>query len=126
VDSGNVMTARRDIPGRDGKQILPQANAAAWAAELLETIQQSMYDRAVKFRDDHIFSPQTHEEFLQALDQGWAHVWWCEDAACEAEIKEETKATTRCIPMGQPEGEDGVCIHCGKPARRKVYISRAY
>ncbi|NSW53855.1 MAG: proline--tRNA ligase [Anaerolineae bacterium] len=126
VESGNVMTARRDIPGRDGKQVMPQANAAAWAVDLLETIQHALYQRALNFRDAHIYQPTNREEFLKALDDGWAYAWWCEDTACETEIKEQTKATTRCIPLDQPDGETGTCIHCGKPARRKVYIARAY
>jgi prolyl-tRNA synthetase len=122
VEGGTVMTARRDMLG---KVVMPQADAASWTNELLEEIQQAMYDKAVAFRDAHIFDPQDYAEFQQAVEDGWAFSWWCEDGACEEAIKQDTKATTRCIPLDQAEGE-GVCIHCGKPARRKVYFARAY
>ncbi len=98
---------------------------AVWVPELLEEIQQAMYDKAVAFRDAHIFEPADWEEFTQVVEKGWAYSWWCEDGDCEAQVKEKTKASTRCIPMDQEEGE-GTCIHCGKPAKRKVYFSRAY
>jgi prolyl-tRNA synthetase len=125
IEGGTVMTARRDMPGKPGKKIMPQADVVSWTRELLEEIQQAMYDKAVAFRDEHILDPQNYAEFQQAVEDGWAFSWWCEEAACEAAIKQDTKATTRCMPLEQPEGE-GVCIHCGKPARRKVYFARAY
>ncbi|MCD4751719.1 MAG: proline--tRNA ligase [Anaerolineaceae bacterium] len=125
IENENVMISRRDMPGKPGKKIMPQENLTVWAAELLEEIQQALYDRALAFRNAHIFEPTDYEEFKQAVEKGWAYSWWCEDAQCEAQVKAETKATTRCIPLDQEEGE-GVCIHCGKPARRKVYFSRAY
>jgi prolyl-tRNA synthetase len=60
------------------------------------------------------------------VQKGWAFSWWCEAAACEAKVKEDTKAATRCIPLeGQPGGE-GECIVCGKPAKRKVYFAKSY
>jgi prolyl-tRNA synthetase len=59
------------------------------------------------------------------MGTGWAYSWWCGDAACEAKVKEDTKATTRNIPLEQ-EGGTGKCIVCGKPAHEKVYFARAY
>jgi prolyl-tRNA synthetase len=56
---------------------------------------------------------------------GWALTWWCEGKECEAKVKEDTKATTRNIPLDQPEGK-GTCVICGKPAKKKVYFARAY
>jgi prolyl-tRNA synthetase len=61
----------------------------------------------------------------EVVQKGWAYSWWCGDAECEARVKEETKATTRCIPLEQPGGE-GLCIVCGRPAKQKVYFARAY
>ena len=59
------------------------------------------------------------------MEKGWAISWWCGDAACEAAIKEDTKATTRCIPLEQPGGE-GTCIRCGGTAKEVAVFARAY
>ncbi len=125
VEKGSVMVSRRDIPGRDGKKILSQENLSGSIAELLTEIHSSLFDRAKKFRDDHIFDPKDYEEFKQVVENGWAFAWWCGDSACEAKVKEDTKATTRCIPFDQPGGK-GRCIVCGNEASEKVYFSKAY
>ena len=93
--------------------------------EMLDTIQAELYRRAVKFRQDNTHQPRTYDEFRQVVEEDWALAWWCGERECEAQIKEETKATTRNIPQDQPEGA-GVCIHCGKPAREKAIFARAY
>ncbi len=59
------------------------------------------------------------------MRSGWAHVWWCGESDCEASIKEETKATNRCIPLEQPGGE-GICIRCGETATEMAIFSKAY
>jgi prolyl-tRNA synthetase len=59
------------------------------------------------------------------LQSGWALAWWCGEGECEATVKDETKATTRNIPLDQPGGT-GRCIHCGKPARERALWARAY
>jgi len=125
VEKGSVMAARRDIPGRDGKTILPMEELAGQITRLLGEIHTSMYDRAVAFRDAHIFDPRDYEELKQTIDKGWAFSWWCGKPACEAKVKEDTKATTRCIPLNQPDGK-GKCIVCGQDAKEKVYFSKAY
>jgi prolyl-tRNA synthetase len=125
VEKGSVMASRRDIPGRDGKSFLPQENIADSVKTLLETIHTSLLEKATAFRDSHIFDPADYEEMKQVLQNGWAFSWWCGDPACEAKVKEDTKATTRCIPNEQPGGK-GKCIVCGKEATEKVYFSRAY
>jgi prolyl-tRNA synthetase len=84
-------------------------------AELLTEIHASMYDKAEAFRDAHIYDPIDYEELKEVVQNGWAFSWWCGSRDCEAKIKEETKATTRCIPFQQPEGH-GRCIYCGQPA----------
>ncbi len=56
---------------------------------------------------------------------GWAYTWWCGDSEGEQKVKEETKATTRCIPLDQPDGV-GSCIYCAEPATEKVFFARAY
>jgi prolyl-tRNA synthetase len=125
VQKGTVVVARRDLPGKAGKTTLSMEYLASQVAELLLNIQTSLYERAVQFRDAHIFEPQNYDEMKEILQNGWAFAWWCGDAQCEAAVKEDTKATTRCIPLQQPAGS-GKCVYCGKPAKEKVYFSRAY
>ncbi len=125
VEKGTFAMARRDIPGRDGKSFVPQAGAAKTVADMLDQIQNGIFEKAVQFRKDHIFDPKSYQELKEVLSNGWAYSWWCGDAACEAKVKEDTKATTRNIPLDQ-EGGTGTCIVCGKPASEKVYFSRAY
>jgi prolyl-tRNA synthetase len=125
VEKGSVAIARRDRPGREGKSFLPQAGLSAAVLNLLEEIQKSLLDRATEFRDRHISDPRDYAELTEAVQNGWAYSYWCESAECEAKVKEETKATTRCMPLDQPD-EIGKCIVCGKEARRKVYFARAY
>ena len=125
VEKGSVALARRDVPGRDGKSFVPQTDLARTVSGLLSEIQDAMLKRATAFRDANIHDPKDYEELKSVVADGWAFSWWCESAACEAKVKEDTKATTRNIPLDQPEGE-GTCIVCGKPARKKVYFARAY
>jgi prolyl-tRNA synthetase len=125
VQKGTVALGRRDMPGKAGKSFVSQDQAARQVGDLLVDIQSSLYNRALKFRDDHIFEPNTYAELHEIVQQGWAFTWWCGRNECEARIKEDTRATTRCIPMDQP-GDHGHCICCGEPASEKVYIARAY
>lgn len=125
VEKGTIALARRDIPGREGKSFVPQAGAASTVSNMLDQIQSGIFQKAVKFRKDHIFDPKTYAELKEVLQNGWAYSWWCGDAACEAKVKEDTKATTRNIPLDQ-DGGNGKCIVCGKPAHERVYFSRAY
>lgn len=125
VEKGSVMAARRDVPGREGKSFLPQENIASSVGALLDTIQSSLYEKARAFRDSHITDVTNYEALTTAVQDGWAHAWWCGSADCENRVKEETKATTRCIPMQQPGGT-GKCAVCGRDANEKVYFARAY
>jgi len=125
VEKGTVMAARRDIPGKAGKTSLSQDQIASQVATMLADIQTSLFDRAAAFRDAHIFDPKDYGELKEVVQNGWAFSWWCGDPECENKIKEDTKATTRCIPLEQPGGI-GRCIFCGKPASEKVYFARAY
>lgn len=125
VEKKTVALARRDKPGREGKSFLPQADLAPVIANLLEDIQKSMLGRAAAFRDEHIYNPKDYGELQEVVQNGWAYSYWCESAECEAKVKEDTKASTRCIPIDQEEGQ-GKCIVCGEDAMRKVYFARAY
>ena len=125
VARGTVALARRDQPGKAGKRTLPQAGLEQSLGELLAEVQQSIYQRALDFQRAHTVEPADYEEFKHAVQQGWARAWWCGDPACENEIKDETKASNRCIPLDQPGGQ-GSCIHCGKPATEQAIFARAY
>ncbi len=126
VAKNSVALARRDIPGRDGKSFVPQEGIAETVADMLETIQNNLLIKATKFRDDNIYEPEDYEDFKKIIDRGgWCHVWWKPDAENEARIKEETKATLRCIPLDQPGGT-GKCIYSGEEATEKAYFARAY
>lgn len=125
VEKGSVALARRDKPGREGKSFVPQAGIAAQVTALLAEIQQALYDRAVAFRDAHIQEPADYEALKVMVQDGWAYAYWCGSRDCEAKIKEDTKATTRCIPMNQ-QVAPGKCIVCGQPADDKAYFAKAY
>ena len=125
IANNTVALARRDLPGKEGKSFVPQTDIAHTVADRLKTIQQALLDRARAFRDANTRDPQTYAEFKTVVEKGFAFSYWCGERECEAQIKEETKATTRCIPFEQP-GEPGICIHCGQPAREKAYFAKAY
>jgi prolyl-tRNA synthetase len=125
VAKGTVAFARRDIPGREGKCFVPNSQLDGQVAELLQTIQASLYDRALRFRRENTYDPLTLADLYDIVQKGWAQSWWCGSPDCESKIKVDTKATTRCIPFDQPDGE-GTCIVCGAPAKEKVIFGRSY
>jgi prolyl-tRNA synthetase len=122
---GTVVLARRDKPGKEGKSFVSQDGLPASVARLLEEIQKALLDRARAFRDSRTRDARTYDEFKAAVENGFAFSFWCGKAECEARIKEETKATMRCIPLDQPGGQ-GACVLCGQPATEKGIFGRAY
>src|SRR5512138_2520592 len=126
VEKGSVALARRDKPGREGKSFVPQAGLAASVKDLLADIQASLLQRATEYRDANIHEPKDYEDLKRIVNDGWAFTYWCESKECEAKVKEDTKATTRNIPMRNQPDHEGTCIVCGKPSKRKVYFARAY
>jgi prolyl-tRNA synthetase len=125
VQKGSVALARRDRPGKAGKSFVSQDQLAGQIAVMLTDIQAALYDRAVAYRDSNIHDPQDYETLKEVVKNGWAFSWWCGSTACEAKVKEDTRATTRCIPLDQPGGH-GPCIVCGGDSKEKVYFARAY
>jgi prolyl-tRNA synthetase len=129
VEGQSVMSARRDVPGKEGKRVLPVEGLELAIAELLENIQSSMLEAATQFRDEHLHECATYDELKDVVGNGWALIWHCGTPECEDRIKEETKASSRCYPLDKngtwyPEGR--TCAICGKPAFGRAYFARAY
>jgi prolyl-tRNA synthetase len=120
-----AVLARRDRPGKEGKISAPIADLPATAERLLAEIQQALHDKALAFRKSNTHDAKTYEELKKAVENGFAFSFWCGSAECEAKIKEETRATMRCIPLEQPGGS-GACVFCGKPAVERAIFGRAY
>jgi prolyl-tRNA synthetase len=125
VQKGTLAFARRDTPGKTGKTFVQQDQLEAQVAETLQSIQATIFERALAFRRTNTHESKDYEELKSVVETGWSFSWWCGDPECESKVKEETKATTRCIPLDQEPGQ-GVCIICGKPATEKVIFGRAY
>jgi len=121
----SAMLARRDKPGREGKSPASMDGIAATVGKLLDEIHASLFAKALAFREANTREPKDYAEFKQAVESGFALAFWCGSADCEAKIKEETRATMRCIPLEQKSG-DGRCIFCGKFAKERAIFGRAY
>jgi len=126
VEKGSVVFARRDVPGREGKSFVPMAGLANAVGDMLETIQADMLAAAAAYRDANIHQAVDYEHLKAVVADAWARAYWCGDLACEAQIKDDTKATSRNIPLDQAGAGPGVCVVCGKPAEEWSYWARAY
>ena len=95
--------------------------------ELLKEIQSNMFEKARAHRDAHTYVATNYDEFkdIIANKPGFVKAMWCGDRACEDKIKEETTATSRCMPFAQEHLSD-VCVCCGRPAKKMVYWGKAY
>ncbi|HWZ43385.1 MAG TPA: proline--tRNA ligase [Candidatus Saccharimonadales bacterium] len=125
VAKQSAMLARRDRPGREGKAPAALDGLLQAVTALLDEIQKAMHDRALAFRQAHTHVSNSYDEFKSAVETGFASAHWCGSSECEGRIKEETKATQRCIPMEQPR-ETGACVLCGKPSLERAIFARAY
>ncbi|MEM9681256.1 MAG: proline--tRNA ligase [Bacteroidota bacterium] len=124
LENGTVELARRDTLT---KNIEPIDGIDERISGLLETIQSELYNKALKFRDDHITEVNSFEEFKTVLENktGFISAHWDGTSETEAKIKELTKATIRCIPYDRVE-EEGQCIYTGKPSKGRVLFAKAY
>ena len=123
LENGTVELMRRDTLE---KETLPLAGIAEHVAGLLEDIQNNIYAKALKMRDERTYVCDSYEDFKARIDGGGFFLChWDGTTETEERIKEETKATIRCIPLGQPD-EPGVCMVTGKPSQRRVIIARNY
>ncbi|MFQ6100604.1 MAG: proline--tRNA ligase [Anaerolineae bacterium] len=133
-----VRLSAARLSSREGKSGVPLGGLAEKVQEMLATIQANLYRRALEFREAHTYNPKDYAEFKGAVSEGFAYSWWCGDPHCEAQIKEDTKATVRCIPLRQAFGVSaqgaaleqeqgrGTCIRCGKEASERAIFARAY
>jgi prolyl-tRNA synthetase len=119
-----VEVARRDTKA---KESISLDGVVEHIEKLLVDIQQSMYNKAAAYREEHITKVDSWEEFEKVLDEkgGFVSAHWDGTAETEDAIKEKTKATIRCIPLNNPQ-EDGKCILTGKPSKERVLFARAY
>jgi prolyl-tRNA synthetase len=124
LEQGNVEIARRDILE---KKIYPEAELLPTVQGLLEDMQKSIFDKAFKFREENTYKADTYDEFKDIIENknGWVLAHWDGTAETEEQIKNETKATIRNIPLDSPE-EDGKCILTGKPSKKRVLFAKAY
>ena len=124
IEKSQVILVRRDT--RD-KAAVPMAELTARVLELLDDIQQALFDRARRFRDERTTRTSTYEEFtaMMAGRPGFVIAPWCGEDACEARIKAETQATIRNLPLDTTP-PSGTCVTCGKPAREAACFAKAY
>lgn len=124
IEKNQVVLVRRDT--RE-KIFVSMDELETKIPELLEDIQDSMYNAALKNREEKTHSATNMEEFKDIVDNktGFVKAMWCGDKACEDKIKDETGATSRCIPFKEDE-ISGTCVCCGKKAKHMVYWGKAY
>ena len=124
IEKDQAVLVRRDT--RE-KAFVPLAGLAQAVREKLDAMQADLLTRARKFVADNTTRVSSYDQFKQIMadTRGFLVAGWCEDAACEAAIKQETKATVRVIPI-EGDAVPSACVRCGKPSPREVYFAQAY
>ena len=124
IEAGKAVLVRRDT--REKIEVSLD-NIAEEVQKLMYTIQKDMFNRAKEHRDSHTYVATNYDEFKDTVENkpGFIKAMWCGNRECEDKIKEETGATSRCMPFEQETVSD-VCVCCGKKAKSLVYWGRAY
>ena len=124
IEAGQAVIVRRDT--RE-KTVVSLDELETKLSEILEAMQKDMLERARSHRDAHTYDALTYEEFVETVNTkpGFVRAMWCGDQACEDKIKEDTRATNRCMPFEQHKLSDK-CVCCGRPAKKLVYWGKAY
>ncbi len=124
LENGTAEVARRDTKEKSSQQF---DSLATYIPALLDEIQENIYNKALAYREEHTTKVDSYEEFKDVLENkgGFVLAHWDGTPETEERIKEETKATIRCIALDTPE-EDGVDMITGKPSKRRVYFAKAY
>lgn len=124
IEAGKCIVVRRD----NGEKIEVALDSLEEKIdEILTAMQKDMLERARTHREEHTYEARTYEEFKQVVETkpGFVKAMWCGERSCEDKIKEDTGATSRCIPFGV-EGVADTCVCCGKPAKKLIYWGKAY
>lgn len=124
LENKTFEVARRDTMS---KELVPMDQLVEKVSNLMDDIQDNLYQKALKFREEHSFAPDTWEDFETNIkdQKGFIYAHWDGTEQTEEQIKQLTKATIRCIPMDQPT-ENGSCILTGKPSKGRVIFAKAY
>ena len=125
IEAGHCVVVRRDT--RE-KIVVSLDEINEKLAEILDTMQKDMLEKAKKHLKTHINDAHDYEEFKKIAEEkpGFIRAMWCGDEACENKIKEDTTVTSRCMPFDDQEQISDVCVCCGKPAHKLVYWGKAY
>ena len=125
IEKGQVLLARRDTREKLG---VPMDGLPGKVRELLDEIQRGLLERAIKFREEHTFHADDYATFKTTMEgrPGFVIAPWCGDAACEAQIKTETQATIRNMPLDRKAPEGKGCVRCDKPAVAEAWFAKAY
>jgi len=124
IKNGSATLVRRDT----GEKIVVNIDElTAKSGAVLESIQNNLLEEAERFLKANTRSADNYSAFKKIIsgDRGFVSAFWCENAECEKKIKEETKATTRCLPLDLSE-ENGKCVYCEKPAKHRWLFAQAY
>ena len=125
---GSCVLARRDLPGREAKEMnVPLTAAAARIGEMLKAMQSALFDRARKCREDNTHEVNSYDEFKKLIEEpgGFLLAHWDGTRETEDRISQETKATIRCIPFDRKK-EAGKCMVTGQPSQGRVVFAKAY
>ncbi len=124
LQNGTVELARRDT---QTKETVAQEGLAVAIEKTLDVIQENIYQKALQYRDSHITEVDSYDAFKEVLENkgGFISCHWDGTVETEKRVKEETKATIRCIPL-DAKLEDGICIFTGKPSTQRVLFAKAY
>lgn len=124
VDAGTIIVYRRDT---GEKTTVSFTDLSSVIDSQLKDIQTKLFTKHKKFTKDNTFKVDSYEDFQKVMTttRGFISAHWCETADCEAKIKEETKATTRCLPLDAPK-EEGKCIKCGLPSHHRWLFGLSY
>jgi prolyl-tRNA synthetase len=124
IEKSQVLVARRDTREKLG---VPMEGLAGSVRGLLDDVQRNLLDRAVRFRDEHTHRVETYDAFKQIMEgrPGFVIAPWCGSEDCEAQIKAETQATIRNMPLdgAKPAGH---CVRCDRPAAAEAWFAKAY
>ncbi|MDW7649785.1 MAG: proline--tRNA ligase [Bacillota bacterium] len=124
LENGQAVLARRDT---GEKETVSLDSLKTRVRELLGEIQANMYDKAKAFREENTYRTDDYDEFKKIIEEkrGFVVSRWCGDSDCEQAIKEDTKATIRCLPFNE-ETTSGPCLRCGTESDKLAYFARAY